>query len=149
MLRGNVDIAILQPIFQHDARLTLADLYGGFMDRKVFEQLMNDVVYDKNLEGSTPQDPKKEVRTMVINDYENTINPQMKFKWYMAENPHDYLPKKDLQLCHPAYWKEQDNSLGSTSNGYYKVDPVDELDEIQALQNFRFDWPDWLRHRLA
>lgn len=59
MLRSNVDIAILQPIFQHDARLTLADLYGGFMDRKVFEQLMNDVVYDKNLEGSTPQNPKR------------------------------------------------------------------------------------------
>ena len=29
MLRGNLDVAILQPIFQHEARMTLADLYAG------------------------------------------------------------------------------------------------------------------------
>ncbi len=37
------------------------------MDKKVFFQMMDEVVLDENEAGSTPQDPKKRVRTMVIN----------------------------------------------------------------------------------
>lgn len=37
------------------------------MDKKVFFQMMDEVVLDENEPGSTPQDPKKRVRTMVIN----------------------------------------------------------------------------------
>lgn len=62
-----MDVVVLQPIFQREARDTLADLYGGWMDKKVFFQMMDEVVLDENLEGSTPQQPKKRVRTMVIN----------------------------------------------------------------------------------
>jgi len=106
MLRGNADVVVLQPIFQHDARLVLADLYGGWMDHKVFWTLMDQVVYDKNLPGSTPQEPKKEVRTMYINDYENTTNPQMKFKWSMAQNPEDIEP--EWKLLPKEYWEESE-----------------------------------------
>lgn len=106
MLRGNADVVVLQPIFQHDARLVLADLYGGWMDHKVFWTLMDQVVYDKNLPGSTPQEPNKEVRTMYINDYENTTNPQMKFKWSMAQNPEDIEPK--WKLLPKEYWEESE-----------------------------------------
>lgn len=134
MLRGNADVVCLQPIFQHEARITLADLYGGFMDRNAFVELMDQIVYDENLPDSTPQDPKKEVRTMFINDYENTTNPQMKFKWYMAEDPGPF------KLCAPEYWKAQQNALDLNGGSKLFVnDPVDELDQIQRLQDFRFE----------
>jgi hypothetical protein len=69
------------------------------MDKKVFFQMMDEVVLDENEPGSTPQDPKKRVRTMIINDFENTTNPQIKFKWNEAEDPGEF------RLCHPEYWK--------------------------------------------
>lgn len=67
MIRGNMDIICLQPIFQLAARMELHDMYAGAMDRNLFFQMMNCIVKDENLEGSTPQDPKKYVRTMFIN----------------------------------------------------------------------------------
>lgn len=133
MLRGNCDVVVLQPIFQHEARLVLADLYGGFMHRDVFSQLMDEVVYDTNLPDSTPQNPHKDVRTMFINDFENTINPQIKFKWYKAEDPGPF------RLCHPDYWKMQDNMIDGGGSKIFMNDPVAELDEVQRLQDFRFE----------
>ena len=131
MIRGNCDLAILQPIFDKDARETIARLFGN-MHKDLFFQLMDDVVYDKNLEGSTPQEPKKEVRTMFINAYENSQNPLMRFKWYMAEDPGPF------RLLAPEYWKEEDYDFGESGGSGHSVDIVDELDAVAALSNFRF-----------
>ena len=126
-----MDIVVFQPIFQREARDTLADLYGGWMDRKLFHQLMDDIVVDENEKGSTPQDPKKYVRTMYVNDFENTTNPQIKFHWSEAEDPGKF------RLCDPAYWKESDNALGGGSAKPSNYDPCDELDEANLIQSFR------------
>lgn len=132
MLRGNADIIVLQPIFQHEARLVLADLYGGWLPHKDFFCLMDEVVYDRNLPGSTPQEPNKEVRTMIINDFENTTNVQMKFKWHMSEDPGKFklLPKK--------YWDADKNLRnkprkvwGDTGGGSF--DPIDALAKFRVL----------------
>lgn len=131
MLRGNADIIVLQPIFQHEARLVLADLYGGWMPHKDFFCLMDEVVFDRNLPGSTPQDPKKEVRTMIINDFENTTNVQMKFKWHQSEDPGKFkmLPQK--------YWdadkklrKKPRKVWGDTGGGSMK--PEEMLVKLQT-----------------
>lgn len=106
--------------------MVLADLYGGWMEHREFESIMDEVVYDKNLPGSTPQQPKKEVRTLIINDYENTRSVQMKFKWYMAEDVPD---DANFKMLPPIYWKEDSSSGGG--KGKQRIDPIDELDKIQ------------------
>lgn len=125
-LVGNLDVACFQPIFQREARMVLADLFGGFMDRNDFIDLMDQIVVDENLPDSTPKDPKKFVRTMVCNDFENTHNPQIKFHWSAAENPDDIEP--GWRLCHEDYWKEQENSLGHKK--VEEIDIDDILDEV-------------------
>lgn len=128
MLRGNLDVAILQPIFQHEARMTLADLYAGFMDRQTFMALMDEIVKDEPLPESTPQEPKKYVRTFVVNDFENTPNPQVKFKWLESKNPDDIEPK--WHLCHDEYWKQQKNNFNKpVKKGR---DPIDTLDDLRS-----------------
>ena len=124
-----MDVVCLQPIFQREARMVLADLYGGWMDRNEFIQLMDEIVMDENLEGSTPKDPKKFVRTMIINDFENTHDPQIKFHWGAAEIPDVIEP--GWRLCAPEYWKEQDNNLGNKGR-VQERDIDDLLDEVRG-----------------
>jgi hypothetical protein len=126
MLRGNLDVACFQPIFQREARMVLADLFGGFMERNDFIALMDEIVVDENLPDSTPKEPKKFVRTMVCNDFENTHIPQIKFHWSSAENPDEIEP--GWRLCHEDYWKEQENSLGHKK--VVEIDIDDILDEV-------------------
>lgn len=121
MVRGNCDIALFQPIFSRTDREILSDIYGGWMDRRVFNQLMDDIVVDENLPGSTPQQPNKRVRTMVVNDFENTTNPQIKFRYYEAIDPGPF------KLLDPEYWKQQDNPFKAGESDDY--DPVNDLDE--------------------
>jgi len=127
LIRGNMDLVVLQPIFAREARQTLADLYGGYMDRDMFFQLMDEIVLDENLPGSTPQEPKKHVRTMIVNDFENTTDPQMKFKWLESEDPGPF------RMCHPDYWKEDLNDLFAKDRQEAERDVVDELDEVRSL----------------
>ena len=127
MIRGNMDIVCLQPIFQLAARMELHDMYAGSMDRNLFFQMMNCIVKDENLEGSTPQDPKKYVRTMFINDFENTTNPHIKYKWSEAEDPGDF------KLLHPEYWKKQENVIAGPPKPRHTVDEIDELDEVMNV----------------
>jgi hypothetical protein len=130
MLRGNLDVVCIQPMFQREARQVLADLYGGFLDREVFQEMMDQVILDEALPESTPQDPKKYVRTLIVNDYENTIDPVVKFKWGEAENPDDMEP--GWRLCDDAYWKKQDNQLHAAPiRPTYDV--VDELDKFNTV----------------
>lgn len=129
MIRGNMDVVCFQPIFQREARMTLADLYGGGIERDVFMQLMDDIVVDENLPDSTPKKPHKYVRTMICNDFENTHNPQIKFHWSEAENPDDIEP--GWRLCAPEYWKQQDNGLGGKAR-VIERDIDDILDEVRT-----------------
>lgn len=110
MLRGNMDVVCFQPIFQREARMTLADLYGGFTERDTFIELMDQIVVDENKPDSTPKEPKKFVRTMIINDFENTLNPQIKVHWSCAENPDDIEP--GWRLCDDKYWEKASNNFG-------------------------------------
>lgn len=130
MLRGNLDIACIQPMFQKEGREVLADLFGGFMDKKVFMAMMDEVVQDINLEGSTPQEPKKYVRTLVINDFENTRNPQVKFRWSDAENPDDI---ENWRLLNDEYWKQQDNRLTSAPPENFEAETKDLIDDLDSL----------------
>ena len=128
-----MDIVCIQPMFQREARQVLADLYGGFLDRDLFMMMMDEVVQDVNLEGSTPQEPKKYVRTLIINDFENTRNPQVKFHWSDAENPDDI---EEWRLCDDIYWKEQENRLSSAPAPQKQTDIVDELDEVSSMMQY-------------
>ena len=65
MIRGNCDYIFLQPIFNHTQREILWDLEAGFMERKDFSQLMDDVIVRENLPGNTASEPKKKVQIMV------------------------------------------------------------------------------------
>lgn len=134
MLRGNLDVAILQPNYNVDARQELHKLYGGVMDRPTFNQFLDEVILDENLPGSTPQEPKKQVRVLVCRDFENTINPQIKYAHWSAYDPGEF------RMLDPEYWKDQDNMLGSNDSdkkGGYE-DICDELDDIQYLQDQKF-----------
>lgn len=139
MLRGNCDLVVIQPMFSQDAREELAKLYAGFIpDKKIFNQFMDEVVVSEELPDSTPQDPKLKVRTMVCRDWINVPNVTMKFMWCEADNPDDSEP--GWRLCHPEYWKQHDNQLpsGPGAKRPRVRDLVDELDDYQALQSFRF-----------
>lgn len=131
-IRGNVDLVILQPIHNVDARKELHKMYGGDMDYKTWNELMSQIVMDENLPGSTPQNPNKRVRTMVVNDFENSIIPQLKFRWWEANDPGEF------RMLHPDYWKENDNAMESTVANREVADPCDQLDEVRLVQNFSF-----------
>jgi hypothetical protein len=131
MIRGNMDVVCFQPIYQRESRMTLADLYGGWMDRNEFMELMNELVLDEHMEGSTPKEPKKMVQTMIVNDFDNTQDPQIKFKWSRAENPDDIEP--GWRLCADEYWKVQENSLGSNKS-CNQMDPCEMLEDEFGCQ---------------
>jgi hypothetical protein len=131
MVRGNMDVVMMQPIFQAEARKVLHDLYAGYMHYDTFATMMDEIVTDKNLPGSTPQDAKKYVRTLFVMDFENTTNPQIKYKWYEAINPDDVEP--GWRLCDDEYWKETpEEALGEVAGGN-DVDPVEELESVRAM----------------
>ena len=128
LIRGNMDFIVIQPTFQHQARIDLQEMYGGFMHKEYFFDLMDNVVTDENLPGSTPQEPLKRVRVLCVRDFENTRNAQIKYQWWEASDPGKF------RMLDPAYWKEQDNDLGSTSaSNLFKIDPCDELDKASVL----------------
>lgn len=127
MLRKNLDIVNIQPMFEREARTYLADQYGGFIDRNLFLKFMSEVVKDENLPGSTPQNPKKYVRTLVINDFENTTDPQIKFHYGESENPDDIEP--NWRLCDDVYWKLQEEEPEFRPKGE-PLDVVDYLDSV-------------------
>ena len=131
MIRGNCDVAIMQPIYNIDARKELHNLFAGFMDKNQFMALMDAVVMSENLPGGTPKDPKLRVRTLVCLDFENTIDPSERFRWAEAEDPGEF------RMLHPSYWKEQDNQLSDTASKNHTAtyDPVEELDDLQAVQD--------------
>lgn len=132
-IRGNMDLVVIQPIKNMDARKELHKLYGGDMDYKTWDGMMNAIVLDENKPGSTPQEPDKIVRTMIVNDFENSNDPQLRFRWWCAQDPGEF------RMLHPDYWKEDTNSLQSTAAYKKPQDPCDQLDEIQLISKFNFE----------
>lgn len=96
------------------------------MERDEFNQMMDEIIVDENLPGSTPQNPKKHVRTLFINAFENTTNPQMRFRWHEAIDPGKF------RLCDPAYWKASKDAFNKSDRSYKKVDVDAELESIRT-----------------
>ncbi len=135
LIRKNLDMVVIQPTFDADSRDDLRRMYGGFIKpHDAFFTFMDEVVMDENLPGSTPQEPKKEVRTLVIREFENTPNPQVKYSWWKAEDPGEF------RMLKKEYWKEQENDLDSvrTKSNAPKFDPCEELDNISSLYKLRY-----------
>lgn len=156
LIRGNLDLVVIQPNFQLQARRDLHEMYGkyqvlffiraskrnsspiffvgGYMHHDYFFNLMDSVVLDENMPGSTPQEPKKDVRTLIVRDFENTTNPSIKYAWYKAADPGKF------RMLHPRYWKEQDNQLMAEKDAskLYSMDPVKELDKIRAVASIPY-----------
>ena len=125
-IRGNADIAMIQPMYDWDQVEMMANMFNGGMDRKLWRQMMNEVVEDNILPGSTPLETKKKVRTLFVSDFENTKNPQIKFHYYEAEDPGPF------RLCRPEYWKQQDNAWLNSSAPAKPIDVVEELEEAAS-----------------
>lgn len=126
---GNADIAILQPIYDSDQVMMLSAMYNGGLDRNLWQQMMNEIVKDELLPGSTPLEAKKQVRTLFVSDFENTKNPQIKFHYYEAEDPGKF------KLCHPDYWRESTEFMNSGSHAVEEIDPVEELEQVTSAFN--------------
>jgi hypothetical protein len=131
LVRKNCDIVVMQPIYDSEARDVIHKLYGAHWDKKDFAALVDSVVIDEDLPESTPQEPVKRVRTLVINSYRNTIDPSQRFKYWEASDPGKF------RLCHPKYWKEQDNDLGGGKGPKFNTDPVEELEQVSLLASCR------------
>lgn len=104
MVRGNMDIVVLQPIYSIADRETCHSLYGGFLPKQVFMKMMDEVVGSEEMPGSTAHNPKLKVTTLVIQDWRQTNNPSLKFKWWQPVHSDD-LPK--YRLCKPIYWTDK------------------------------------------
>lgn len=109
--------------------MILADLYAGFLPHEVFLEMMDEIVIDQPLEGSTPQEPKREVRTLVVNDFENAPNAQIRFKWAHAQNPDDIEP--GWRLCCDELWEENKRREAMKPMKTLRLkDPIDALDDL-------------------
>lgn len=130
LLRKNMDFVVLMPIFDLEARTEIHKMYNCNLDRETYMQVMDEVVLDEELPDSTPQEPNKHVRIMVIKEFVNAPDPSMKICWCEADDPGEF------RMLHPDYWKEQDNNLGvQLAHPRKPIDIVAELDSVQDLQN--------------
>lgn len=133
MIRGNCDLVFVQPIFNIREREAVWELYAGFMDKKTWFQLMDEVIYSKKLEGHTPLHPRLEVQIMVVQDFDQTPDPSEKFFWWKPVHS-DALP--NYRLLHPIYWKEDLISKFNKQKDAKKKErphPVDVLDQCRSV----------------
>lgn len=133
MVRGNMDIIIAQPIYNLAERDAMHSLFAGFLPKKTFMQLMDEVVVSEPLPGDTPQTPKLKVRVLVVEDWKQTNDCQRKFSWWSPVHS-DELP--EYKLCDKRYWKERPEDMITTGGGHSgKVarNVVDTLDEVSRM----------------
>lgn len=128
MVRGNMDIIFIQPIYNRNEREVLYDLYGGFLEKKVFMQLLDDIVIAEEQPGHTAQDPRIKMRIMVVQDWRQTTDCAKKFKYWNPVHS-DELP--EYKLCAPVYWKKQRDTVeagkGPRKEPARYIDTLDEL----------------------
>ena len=132
MIRGNLDYAFIQPIRKIMELDALWELFGGMFDKKTWRIFNREVVTQRTLEGSTAAEPKKEVRVMVIADFEVANTPEDMFFWWKP------VPIGDLPaftLLDPVYWKEQDafSTGGEAQKKAGRPDPVEELEQVNSV----------------
>jgi len=139
MIRTNCDYVFLQPIYNKTQRDTIWDLEAAFMDKKVFNQLMDEVIHRELLPGNTAQEPKKTVRIMCCADFEDSCIAEEKF-FHFTPLPMCDLPK--FRLCHPKYWENDANPApwsGTPSNAtplFMQLEQVTRsLGRLGAVQN--------------
>jgi hypothetical protein len=107
MLRTNCDLMFIQPIYNRNERDALYELVGPSMTRREWHSFMDDILCSKKLPGHTSAHPRKEVRIMVIENFEQTPDVSERVYWWKP------LPAEQLEpyrLCHPDYWKESNYS---------------------------------------
>lgn len=133
MLRSNVDFVILQPMYDKNQRDALYRLYGGELDRKQWDEVMDSLIVREKLEGSTAAEPRKKVQVMVCATFEDTPHAEEKF-FHWTPVPVDTLPK--FRLCADVYWNQAKTAL--TSEGLPTAqkgrDFEEILDELSILQ---------------
>lgn len=131
MLRGNMDIVFLQPIYSIADREVIHALYGGFIPKKDFMQFMDQVVMAKEKPDSTAQHPKLDMQIMVVQDWRQTCVIQKKFKFWDPVHSNDLEPYK---LLAAEYWKKDANDhFGKVEIPQQKRSLVDTLDEVNSV----------------
>lgn len=133
MLRGNCDLIFIQPIYNVNERQALYELYAGFMEKKQWFKLMDEVIYSKKLKGHTPLNPRLEVQIMVVEDFDQSPTPQEKF-FYWKPVHSDALPP--YRLLHPAYWKEKPRQAEiADADGTKPAGPSHPADVLDQFRN--------------
>ena len=131
MVRGNMDIVFLQPIYSLLDRQTIQELYGGFLPKKDFMQLMDEIVMTEEQPGSTAYDPKLKVRIMVVQDWRQTCDVSLKFKYWVPVHSKEVPP---YRLCHPDYWKKSaEEEIDDLVTRPPRKALVDTIDEVSIL----------------
>jgi hypothetical protein len=131
MIRNNTDIAIVQPMYNVNARKTLWEMYGGFMEKKQFNALMNRYAKETPLEGDSPAEPKKSVSVLIVKAYANVPDVQQKFAQWSPLPTHE-LP--EFRCCHPKYW---DHDEMQAPDSYRKMPDVGSVltDVVNVLDS--------------
>jgi len=130
MIRGNMDIVFIQPIYNLNERDVLHELFGGFLPKKIFHGLMDEIVQVIELPGNTASDPKLKMRIMVVQDWRQTRDCNLKFKWWEPVHSDELPPYK---LCHPAYWKERPEDIAKTQGVKHYKALADTIEEVSSL----------------
>lgn len=135
MLRGNMDIVFLQPIYGLGDRKTINELYAGWLPNRTFQELMDQLVYSKEAPDCTARHPKMEVSVMVVQDWRQTCDASLKFKWWKPVHSDEVPP---YRLCHPEYWKERPEAqlggaAGKNTPLNNKLCLADTLDEVSSV----------------
>lgn len=130
MIRGNMDIVIIQPIYALNEREVLWGLFGSTIPKKDFLQLMDEVVEAKELPGSTARDPKMKFRVLMVQDWRQTPDVTKKFQWWDPVHS-DELPA--YRLCHPKYWEDNPMQGGFLQMPRTKRKLVDVLNEVSSV----------------
>ncbi len=132
MIRGNLDYAFIQPIRKVTELDALWELFGGqHFTKREWRDFNMELVAQHTLEGSTAAEPRKQVRTMVIADFEVANKPEDMFFWWSPVHVGE-LPK--FRLLHKSYWEENGNQFGARSeHKLRRLDPVAELEQVNSV----------------
>ena len=133
MIRGNLDYAFIQPIRKVMELDALWELFGGqHFEKKEWRQFIKEVATQRTLDGSTAAEPLKEVRVLVIADFETANIPEDMFFWWKPDPMSDLAP---FRLMHPQFWKEQEglSFSGQTVGKISRIDPVEQLEQVNSV----------------
>ena len=96
-------LSITHPlVYNKTQRDILWDLEAAFLERPVFNVLMDEIIQRKLLDGNSAQTPKKEVRIMMCADFEDSHLSEEKF-FHFTPKHMTLLPK--FRLCNAKYWE--------------------------------------------